>query len=515
MEEPEYLKLIEDWKLEHREEIEKGKVRKCFTNILPKFKNGSITWKLCNNYNVYFIYENISGWIKIVNYIGGETSKIEIEYNSNNFEVRAISLYKCYLGVVLSKRTKEFKIEIGTRFKDNKRDITITDRKYVDNPHNKGKYLKYYKYECNKCSFDCGKHYSIVDKEYKDELWIEENSLIGKNKSGCSCCCSPSKVVVENINSIYHTDKWMIPYMGDECAKIHTHGSNDNIYTICPDCGQTKRTTIRIAQIHKTHSIGCEICGDGVKYPNKFMAESLRQLEVDFIPEYTPEWIKPRRYDFYIPSKNIIIEMDGGLGHGNKIHPKDNKTIEESLEIDNYKDEQARLHGIEVIRIDCFYDGNSRFEYIKNNVKNKLKNILELKNINWLKCDEFALSNLIKIACNYKNSNPNLTTTEIGQLMGGYTRAGVSNWLYKGNELGWCNYDTHEEMVKSALNTGKANGKQVEVFKDGRSLGIFESGTDIARQSEKLFGVKLLQTCISDVCLGKAKYHKGFIFKYV
>lgn len=413
------------------------------------------------------------------------------------------------------KRSSKFKIEIGTRLKDDKRDITIVDRKYVDNPHNKGKYLKYYKYECNKCGFNCGRHYSIKNKKYKDELWIEESSLIGKQKSGCSCCSIPSKIVVENINSIYKTNPWMIPYIGEECARIHTYGSSDSIYPTCPDCGRIKKTTIRISQIYKTHSIGCEICGDGVKYPNKFMTEMLQQLNIHFETEYSPNWIGLRRYDFYIPSMSLIIEMDGGLGHGNKVHSKDNKTIEESLEIDNYKDEQAKFHGIEVIRIDCYYGNNNRFEYIKDNIKNKLKNVLELKYINWLKCDEFALNNLIKTACNYKNSNPNLTTTEIGQLMGGYTRAGVSNWLYKGNELGWCNYDTHEEMVKSALNTGKANGKKVEIFKDGISLGIFESGADISRQSEKLFGIKLLQSHISKVCLGKEKYHKGYTFKYV
>ena len=493
-----------------RKEVIKKKI---FLDEIPKKKYGNgfiLDWENSIGYIVKGFYGKLDFEIKIVNY-NLKTKRITINYKGNNFEKGIREFIDCRLGKILGIITDDFKIEMGQTFKDNKRDITIIDRKREQDKN--GKWWKYYKYNCNICSFDCGKHYSIKDKIYKEELWMEENCILRGN--GCSCCCTSSKVVVENINSIYKINPWMIPIIGEKIAKTHTCGSGDNTYPTCPDCGQVKRTAIKISQICRTHSIGCEICGDGVKYPNKFMFNLLEQLEIDFKTEYAPNWIKPRRYDFYIPSMNSIIEMDGGLGHGHKVHPKDNKTIEETLEIDDYKDEQAKLHGIEVIRIDCYYDGNNRFEYIKDNIKNKLNNILELKYINWIKCDEFALTNLVKIACNYKRDNPNLTTTEIGKLMGGYCRAGVSNWLYKGNELGWCNYDSHEEMVKSALNTGKLNGKQVEVFKDGISLGIFESATEISRQSEKLFGVKLLQSCISDVCLGKAKYHKGFTFKYV
>ena len=45
------------------------------------------------------------------------------------------------------------------------------------------------------------------------------------------------------------------------------------------------------------------------------------------------------------------------------------QTAEESKSIDDYKDEQARLHNIEVIRIDCNYNSiENRFAYIKQNL---------------------------------------------------------------------------------------------------------------------------------------------------
>ena len=69
-------------------------------------------------------------------------------------------------------------------------------------------------------------------------------------------------------------------------------------------------------------------------------------------------------------------------------------------------------------------------------------------------------------------------------------------------------------MMKSAKKLNK-NGKQIEIFKDDNSLGVFESASELERQSEKLFGVKLYQGNISAVCLKKTSQYKGFIFRYI
>jgi hypothetical protein len=73
-----------------------------------------------------------------------------------------------------------------------------------------------------------------------------------------------------------------------------------------------------------------------------------------------------------------------------------------------------------------------------------------------------------------------------------------------------------EEMKKRNSKNGKSNSKQVEIFdKNGVSLDIFESATELERQSEELFGVKLLQSAISSVCKGKYPKYKGYTFKYI
>ena len=93
------------------------------------------------------------------------------------------------------------------------------------------------------------------------------------------------------------------------------------------------------------------------------------------------------------------------------------------------------------------------------------------------------------------------------------SRDTICIYLKKGSQLGWCNYNPKEEKRKAHSKNGLSKGKKVEVFKDGYSLGIFPSCSELSRQSEKLFGVKLVQTTITKSYLDKEKLYKGFIFR--
>jgi len=315
------------------------------------------------------------------------------------------------------------------------------------------------------------------------------------------------------INSIVDTDPWMIPYFqgGYEEAKGYTKGSGKYITPICPDCGRIKNKPMMIATIYIRHSIGCS-CGDGQSYPFKFMFNLLEQLNMEFIPEYSPDWIYPKRYDFYFVKSDIkyIVEVDG------EFHSKDNsmngQTKEESKAKDDYKDKLADEHDIEMIRVDSEI---SELEYIKFNIINsKLSNILDLSKIDWLKCHEFALSNLVKVACDYKKNNPNMFGVEISKLMKLSTTT-IYKYLRKGSALNWCNFDKEQEKINKKLKMQKIVGNKVKIFKDGVCLGSFPSLKDLERQSIKTFGIKLLKGAISLVCHNKSKQYKGYTFKFV
>ena len=344
----------------------------------------------------------------------------------------------------------------------------------------------------------------IVD--YKDGyLYIKyQDNDIFKINGGHFFNCKLGSLLSKKITEEEETH-WMIQYFlnGYDQAKLYTKYSNIKLYFKCPDCERVANKKLSICNLYKNHSIGCS-CGDSISYPNKFSYALLEQLNKIYSfnymeHEYSPDWIKPRKFDNYFEysGNKYILEMDGELGHGNKSHSKSKMTVEETLEIDNYKDNLAKKNNIKIIRIDCI---ESDLEYIKNNILDSdLVKIFDLSKVNWLEIESFALSNLVKQACEYKKNNQDMTTTEIGKIMG-FDRHTIRNYLVKGSKLGWCNY---------------FSTKQVEIFKDGISLGIFTSVKSLSEQFEQLFNIKLSPKNISQVCTGEKKTHKGFTFKYI
>ena len=106
----------------------------------------------------------------------------------------------------------------------------------------------------------------------------------------------------------------------------------------------------------------------------------------------------------------------------------------------------------------------------------------------------------------------------------------IRKYLKKGTKIwDWINYSPEEETLKriknwrnnkNKLNRDKRKvknrgGRQVEIFKEGKSLGVFISVADLERKSKEEFGVKLTPTAIFLVCNGKRSHHKGFTFKFV
>ena len=395
----------------------------------------------------------------------------------------------------------KWKYEIKQTFKDEKRDLTITDKeiriKIKKDNHNRND--KWYKYKCNKCGWTEG--------------WMVENSL----QRGCGCSCCVNRTSVLGINTIWDTDRWMVALgVSEEDAKSHTPHSNNKIYVVCPDCGRIKDKSMVIKDICKRKSIGCN-CSDKISYPNKFAYSLLEQLneiyKFDHLEnEYSPDWIGQKRYDNYFiyNGKEYILEMDGGW------HTKDNnlsgQTKEESKDNDNKKDLKAKEHGIEVIRIDC---KKSNLNYIKQNIlSSKLSKIFNLSEIDWKQCEEFALSNFVKQACDLWSSGIH-NIKEITTIMKISRRTAV-RYLKSGSKIKWCTYQ--EDTIKNNKHISEISknlrSKQVEIFKNSKSLGLFPSCHDLDNNSKKLFGTKLDYSKISLVCRGIRPHHKGFTFKY-
>ena len=466
-----------------------NKIRKVFLDELPR-KNNKIDWKNSIGYIVHFIYDNIEGDIQIIDY---KASYLTVVYKEREKVIRSNSLLIGKLGYILGKRTSEFKVEIGEVFQDKTRDITIIDRKIeIDTSGIKRKYCKY---KCNRDNY---------------ESWILEFSLL----KGIGCACCSNRFTIKGVNDVATTHPYLTKYFVNiDDAYKYSYASGKKAWMKCPDCGAIKY--IEISTLYR-YGISCSKCSDKISYPNKFGFNLLEQLQIDFETEYNPEWIKPKRYDFYfeLNDKKYIIEMDGGF------HNKDNnlsgQTKEESKVIDDEKDRLARLHGIEVIRINCAYSNiETRFEYIKNSIiqNNKLNRLFDLSEINWLEIDKYACSSLIKVACEYWKVMPD--ATQIAKIMKIHRNTILKYLKIGATKFNWCDYNPKKIQNEAHSKVGKLSGKKVEIFKDEISLGIFPSCMELERQSEKLFGVKLGNSMIAQVCKDKRKQYKGFTFKYI
>ena len=465
---------------------------------LPRCSKGT-DYKSMVGMELELLYEGeVYIGVKILEYIKGYNGRFVIEYNGQTHNILCGNFIKGRFGGILGLITKDFKVNIGDVFKDDKRDMVITDREYKEYIRKDGNKedKKWYKYTCNKCGWTEG--------------WIEEGSLL--KGQGCSCCAG--KTAVLGINTIWDTDRWLCSLgVSEEDAKTHTKSSGKKVIATCPNCGKQKE--MRVVTLYK-YGLGC-ICGDGFKYPEKFMISVLEQLGVEYVFQLTKttfDWCGKYKYDFYIPSLNAIIETHGGQHYEDCTWSK----AEDVQENDRIKYELALQNGIkdgDYIVIDCRYSDK---EWVKNNIlSSKLNELFDLKKrINWNECEEFALkSNTIKEVCEYWSRKEDWKTTKTLVEIFGLSRDTIIDYLKKGAELGWCEYDAKEEMRKGGLNSGKLIGKRVAMYDlDGNFIAEYPSTKELVEKMLKK-GIKLNFRNISAVCNGKRKMHKGYTFKYI
>lgn len=389
-------------------------MKKIFLDDLPKIKN-KIDWRNSIGKKVSFIYNELIGEIFIVDYIDG---KLIVSYKDKTLKIQPTHFRSAKIGNLIGAKSTEFKIEIGSIFKDDKRDLIITDREYRKDKNNQNQ--KWYKYTCNKCGWTEG--------------WIVEGNLI-KN-TGCSCC--NGKIAVLGINTIWDTDRWMCDDMGldEEFAKTHTKWTHEKGEFTCKDCGEKRK--VKTGHVINHKGIYCS-CGDGKSYPEKFMFSLLKQTKTYFNIEYSPEWTNGKRYDFFIPSLNMIIETHGLQHYCKNGRRSCSRTLAEEQENDRYKEQLAKDNGIDnYIVIDCRY---SELEWIKNSILNsKINELFDLSNIDWLKCEEYALKNIVKEACLCWNKDDFKKNTLLIANHLNISRNTAIEYLKKGSNLKWCDY---------------------------------------------------------------------------
>ena len=195
--------------------------------------NEIIHWNKSIGSIVKGVHRDVSFEFKVIK-CNSKKHEISILFNNKEEVIRSDGLKNGIgLDTLLGFKVYGYKYEIGERIITDDTDIIITDRKvtYDKNGIIRG---RVYKYKCNKCGFDCGKHY-IRGEEF-EEYWITQTTL--EDSARCVCCGLPfSRVTVTDINDINTTHHEIASLITNEFdRKRFSHSSDTLINFTCSCC---------------------------------------------------------------------------------------------------------------------------------------------------------------------------------------------------------------------------------------------------------------------------------------
>jgi predicted transcriptional regulator/ribosomal protein S27E len=463
-------------------------MKKVFLDNLPRWGSNGINWKESVGRKVDFIYNDIKGTIEILNF---SDKYLTLKYKNTIADMIYSNFKNCQIGILIGEYGEAYKYKIGKIIDDAiSGKLEITKKLRIGNSNQKG-----YEYKCLIC-------------DNRDILY--ETNI--KKKRGCNVCSN--RKVLRGYNDIHTTS----PEFGEllwnsEDGYNYTVNSNKRIDFRCTNCRNRIKNKI-IYNIYR-NNLSCPKCSDGLSYPNRILYNVLIQTTYKFEFEYSPEWaIKidhknkklngKKRYDFFIPSINAVIEIHGRQ-HYTKAWDNSKRNLEEEQDNDTLKKLLASEKGLLYIPIKADI---SDLEYIKNNIlSSKLVKLIDLSNVNWDICEKESQKSLVKVACDYYNEG-NISTIEIAKLMN-LSRTTITRYLKMGAKLKLCEYDAKKEIVKSGIENGKKNGKPVVRLTLNKTyLDEFESASEAARQFD------LYNDSVSNVCRGKQKTVGGYKWMY-
>lgn len=323
-----------------------------------------------------------------------------------------------------------------------------------------------------------------------------------RQTKGCPYCTNQIIRVGYNDFATLHPE--LLKYfLNPQIASSVHEFSSFRVELMCPDCGTAKEMSI--ASLSK-YGFKCKVCSDGISYPNKLARNILMKLPVEKLKfEYHPLWADNKYYDNYFEyqGKSYILEMDGNW------HFVDNnlsgRTKEESQALDNYKNQMAKEHNINVIRINCSV---STLDYIKENIlQSELTQIFDLSNIDWIECDKLSQHSFVKMVCNYYDAHRDVTETQLAKIFG-LCNATIGRYLKKGTAYGWCD---NSDVLKRA-NKNRTTPKPISVIAQNLDNGetiIFPSMIECSRYLTKSLGIKITGDRVRYYCM-KEKILYGY-----
>lgn len=250
------------------------------------------------------------------------------------------------------------------------RGLKVNDTNSIEK--NNPEIMIYWDYEKNKNILPS----EVTRNSHKKVFWKckdcgDETEVKISNKNGCAVCSGQR--IMEGYNDLWTTDKKVASLLKNpEDGKKFTRNSNKKAVFSCPSCKKSKNTLISDVT---RRGFKCDICDTNCSMGERIISNLLKDSCIEFNKEVRFDWLANKKYDFYVPSYNMIIEVHGEQ-HYKEGHFK-NRSLQEEISNDLFKKEKALENNISYY-VELKYDSNNLKLFREEIMSSKLKNIFSL-----------------------------------------------------------------------------------------------------------------------------------------
>lgn len=325
-----------------------------------------------------------------------------------------------------------------------------------------------------------------------------EATTANRAVQGCGCSVCANRTILIGFNDMWTTNPNLAKLLlNPNDGYNNFQRTKKRLDWKCPQC-DTKILDRKIDTVH-SKGLSCPNCSDGVKYPEKFIYQSLKATGLEFNRQKSFTWSEGKIYDFYIPNLNIIIEAHGDQHYSeNGFHKIGSSSLRQEKRNDKIKKNLALCNGINIYAtINCKH---SDANHIINSIKNSnISNLFE--NVDFDSVAELSEKSIVAMAWKLWNEGMK-STVEIGKELKMGKNA-IRTYLQRGCKIGKCDYTTSLAKIEASKKV-----KIVQLTLEGELIKKWNSIKEASRDIGKT------PSSISECCKGTRLTAYGFKWMY-